>query len=438
VRSHHERWDGNGYPAGKSGAETPVESRIIGVCDAYRAMTSDRPYRHALPAGTALALIQTGSGTVFDPDVVDNLVDVLAEEEIAPAAATVNGEDAAALRRRDIARGGSRLWPALERLESLPVLSESRQRLLEQLREPTPSTGKIAQVVEADVAMTAAVLRLANARAGATRGSIGSVVTAVEALSAQGMQTLVSQMAVTDFFERKTGWSIPPNRFRLHALAVREAALGIERALGFDNRDELASAAMLHDVGKLALAYAHDDYPERYHADTPEDRARVERRELGLDHAAVGAIALRRWGLPEAIARAVEAHHMREAEGMAGILRLADMLAHFSQGSGITPREMVEAGERISLDEPSLRSLMYELSAGQRGQERRAVDPSPLTHQETLALRGLAGGKMYKEIAEDMGLSTSTVRSHLHKAYGKLGVPDRAQAVLVATERGWL
>jgi putative nucleotidyltransferase with HDIG domain len=438
VRSHHERWDGKGYPAGRSGEETPLESRIIGVCDAYRAMTSDRPYRHALPAGTALALVQTGAGTLFDPDVVDHLVDVLAEEGVAPAAATVNGEDAAALKRRDIARGGSRLWPSLERLELLPVLAESRQRLLEQLRDPTPSTGKIAQVVEADVALTASVLRIANARAGGTRGSIGSVVTAVEALSAQGMHTLISQMAVTDFFERKTGWSIPPNRFRLHALAVRDAALGIERVVGFDNRDGLASAAMLHDIGKLVLADAHDDYPERYRRDTPEDRARVERRELGLDHAAVGAIALRRWGLPEAIARAVEAHHLREAEGMAGILRLADLLAHFSHGGGVTPREMVEAGETIGLDEASLRSLMYELSAGERRKERRAVDPSPLTHQETVALRGLAGGKMYKEIAEDMGLSTSTVRSHLHKAYGKLGVPDRAQAVLVATERGWL
>jgi DNA-binding NarL/FixJ family response regulator len=195
---------------------------------------------------------------------------------------------------------------------------------------------------------------------------------------------------------------------------------------------------MLHDIGKLALAYSRDDYPDGYHAETPEQRVRLERRDLGLDHAAVGAIALRRWGLPEAIARAVEGHHTRDADGMAAVLRLADMLAHFSHGTGITPREMVEAGDAIQLDETSLRSLMYELSAGQRGQERRSVDPSPLTQQETLAVRGLAEGKMYKDIAETMGLSASTVRSHLHKAYGKLGVPDRAQAVLVATDRGWI
>jgi putative nucleotidyltransferase with HDIG domain len=436
VLSSHERWDGKGYPAGKRGDETPLESRIIGVCDAYRAMTSDRPYRHALPAGRALALIQTGAGTLFDPQVVESLVEVLGEEGV--AADSVNGDQAAALRRRDAASRGSQLWPSLQRLEALPVLAESRQRLLEQLREPNPSTGRLAQVVEADVALTGSVLRLANAQAGDARGRVAGVVDAVEVLGSAGLQTLVSQLGVTDFFEKKGGWSLPPNRFRLHALAVREAALGIERAVGFGSRDELAASAMLHDIGKLALADAHDDYPDRYHADTPEDRVRVERRELGLDHAAVGAIALRRWGLPEAIARAVEAHHVREADGMAAILRLADMLAHFSQGSGVTPREMVEAGEAIGMDETALRSLMYELSAGHRSQERRAVDPSPLTQQETLALRGLAGGKMYKEIAEDMGLSTSTVRSHLHKAYGKLGVPDRAQAVLVATERGWL
>jgi putative nucleotidyltransferase with HDIG domain len=264
------------------------------------------------------------------------------------------------------------------------------------------------------------------------------VAQAVRALGADGLQPVISRLGVTDFFEKKTGSSIPPNHLRQHALAVRDAALRIERAVGFGERDELASAAMLHDIGKLALSYAYADYPDRYQADTPEGRVRVERRELGLDHAAVGAIALRRWGLPEAIARAVEAHHMREAEGMAAVLRLADMLAHFSHGSGVTPRDMVEAGDAIGLDEPSLRSLMYELSAGQRGHERRALDPSPLTQQETLVLRGLAQGKMYKEIAATMGLSTSTVRSHLHKAYGKLGVPDRAQAVLVATDRGWI
>ena len=53
-------------------------------------------------------------------------------------------------------------------------------------------------------------------------------------------------------------------------------------------------------------------------------------------------------------------------------------------------------------------------------------------------LQRLAEGKVYKQIAHELTLSTSTVRTHLHNIYGKLGAVDRAQAVLIATERGWL
>ena len=53
-------------------------------------------------------------------------------------------------------------------------------------------------------------------------------------------------------------------------------------------------------------------------------------------------------------------------------------------------------------------------------------------------LKRLAEGKVYKQIASELSLSTSTVRTHLHNIYGKLGAVDRAQAVLIATERGWI
>ena len=58
--------------------------------------------------------------------------------------------------------------------------------------------------------------------------------------------------------------------------------------------------------------------------------------------------------------------------------------------------------------------------------------------REVDVLKRLAKGMVYKQIASELGLSTSTVRTHLHNIYGKLGAVDRAQAVLIATERGWL
>jgi DNA-binding NarL/FixJ family response regulator len=61
-----------------------------------------------------------------------------------------------------------------------------------------------------------------------------------------------------------------------------------------------------------------------------------------------------------------------------------------------------------------------------------------LSAREVQVLQGLAQGKVYKQIAAELGLSTSTVRTHLHNVYGKLGAMDRAQAVLTATERGWI
>jgi HD-GYP domain-containing protein (c-di-GMP phosphodiesterase class II) len=70
VRHCHEWWDGRGYPDGKSGDEIPLESRIVHVCDAFHAMTSDRPYRKRLSTAEARGRLAAGAGAQFDPAVV--------------------------------------------------------------------------------------------------------------------------------------------------------------------------------------------------------------------------------------------------------------------------------------------------------------------------------------------------------------------------------
>jgi diguanylate cyclase (GGDEF)-like protein/putative nucleotidyltransferase with HDIG domain len=74
VRSAHERWDGRGYPDGLAASEIPLGARIICACDAFHAMTSDRPYRSAMPVVDAIAELRRHSGRQFDPAVVDALV----------------------------------------------------------------------------------------------------------------------------------------------------------------------------------------------------------------------------------------------------------------------------------------------------------------------------------------------------------------------------
>ena len=73
IRHEHERWDGGGYPDGIAGEAIPLESRIVLVCDAYHAMTSDAPYRARMPREEALGELRRCAGTQFDPRVVDAL-----------------------------------------------------------------------------------------------------------------------------------------------------------------------------------------------------------------------------------------------------------------------------------------------------------------------------------------------------------------------------
>jgi HD-GYP domain-containing protein (c-di-GMP phosphodiesterase class II) len=77
VRTHHERWDGCGYPQGLRGEEIPLAARVFAIADCFDAMTSDRPYRQALPFDAAYDEIVEGSGTQFDPQVVDAFIDLV-------------------------------------------------------------------------------------------------------------------------------------------------------------------------------------------------------------------------------------------------------------------------------------------------------------------------------------------------------------------------
>jgi putative nucleotidyltransferase with HDIG domain len=70
VRSHHERWDGNGYPDGLAGLAIPLGARIVAVADAFQAMMEARPYRPALPRALALETIRSEGGHQFDPECV--------------------------------------------------------------------------------------------------------------------------------------------------------------------------------------------------------------------------------------------------------------------------------------------------------------------------------------------------------------------------------
>jgi HD-GYP domain-containing protein (c-di-GMP phosphodiesterase class II) len=70
ILSHHERWDGKGYPSGLKGENIPLLCRVLSVADAYDAMTNDRVYRKAISKEDAIAELKMNAGTQFDADIV--------------------------------------------------------------------------------------------------------------------------------------------------------------------------------------------------------------------------------------------------------------------------------------------------------------------------------------------------------------------------------
>ena len=335
---------------------------------------------------------------------------------------------------------GRRLTAGFEALEAFPMMVESRNRLMRLFEGGDPPIADLVAAVEGDVALAVPVLRLANQVEGPSQGLVETAVAAVDVLSPRTIHSIASHAQTFDFFERSSVWQGIPERFRLHAVATQRAADRLAREVDYEARDRLIVTALLHDVGKLVLVHAYAGYPRQVHGEarTPEERIERERRELGVDHAMVGGVLARRWGLPKTIASVIERHHADDVDGEAGLVRLADMLAHYVFGSAISPSELLAVARVVGVSPAALRKVMYDLPLPGEGVRPRQIDSSPMSPREVEVLRRLARGMVYKQIASELGLSTSTVRTHLHNVYGKLGAMDRAQAVLIATERGWI
>jgi putative nucleotidyltransferase with HDIG domain len=441
VRAHHERWDGAGYPDGLHGDAIPLLSRVIATADAFVALASDRPYRDAASADIALDHISQQRSAQFDPTTVDALIVVLANRAPAPRAVRRDPRVAEIERPRPVPRaagaGRSGLTESLKAFDRLPAFIPAVDKARAAVTGPGDVTGRdLVAAIESDTGLTVAVLRHAQLIPGRRR--IGNVPDAVVALGQAGIERVLAEVPRMAF-PWHTRLQRLVHQLRVHGQTVARAAERIAQEVGFTDREDLIAASLLHDAGKLVAARtlsATVTAIDPRHA-TPEDRIREERRHLTLDHASLGATLIDRWGLPESLAHAVAEHHSSEApDDMATLVRLADMIARHAHGDPVDRRIMLQLTGTCELPVKSLRDVLFDLPHA--GSQRRRVQPSPLSKQETVTLKLLATGKVYAAIADELGLATSTVRTHLHSAYTKMNVVDRAQAVLHATEMGWI
>ena len=311
----------------------------------------------------------------------------------------------------------------------LSISAVVRDHLLESLRAQRPP-GEVANLIEGDLALLAAVLRAGNRRS-FDRGRVDSVPAALAALAPGTLRALADSSVVHEFFAANPSGRVPAREIH-HARAVQGAAQRIGEAVGFPDLARLAAVAGLHDIGRLVLPQ-----PGAPRTPTPGSAGlEAERRAFGIDHACAGARLLRHWGLPDRFTGAVERHHAPDAHEEAAIVGLADLLVHFREGSLLDVEPVLARAKTLGIDEPALALLAHDLPGAPV--LRRIAAINPLSLREIVVLRKLAEGKVYKEIAQELGLSPNTVRSHLYRVYHRIGATDRAQAVIIATREGWL
>ncbi len=440
VRSHHERWDGGGYPDAKAGEQIPLPSRVIAACDAFVAIATDRPHRTGVGEESALEQVRRGRSEQFDPEVVDALVSVIADHE----AGSHQGDGEPAGRpgvvtgrrtsRTTVTRAG--LHAAILEFDAVPAFSLAHDRLVSATERGEAGRGEVVAAIESDCGLAVAVLR--RAQSAARRRPIVNIPDAVEALTFVEIRDTISSVPRARFPWRTTPLEILMHHGRVHAQTVSRA---VSRIVDDPRcRDDLVLLALLHDIGKLVLGRADSGYAQEQHvmSDSPEQRLAQERHTYGLDHASLGDLLLDRWQLASSLGQVVASHHTDESRDERGTyVRLADMIAHHVQGDAVNRTAMLRLANACGLTTASLRDVLFDLPHP-AGSDRRRAEPSPLSNRETAVLVQLAHGKVYKAIAYELDLAPSTVRTHLHNIYAKLNVVDRAQAVLQATEKGWI
>lgn len=332
---------------------------------------------------------------------------------------------------------GERLAGAFAAAEQFPVSIDARDRVME--AAAGSGTADLVAAIQADLGLVMAVIRTAS-RAAAQTGGVSTIAQALKVLKPSGV--LATAVAVPSFDPLRLGEAADRDlqRIRSHALATEAAMRDLCREIRVEDPAEASIAALMHDVGRLIVGRLHSDYhPERDFAKrTPEQRIKAERQRYGIDHALAGGVIARRWDLPDRLAVAIERHHNEKAEGLAALVALADQVAHHRAGDSVSLERLTRLGQKTGLDERGLRAVLVGPSTVSAGGEQAVGEPCPLSGRERDALVKLSEGKVYKQIAEELNLSVSTVRTHLHNIYRKLEVVDRAQAVIKAREQGWV
>ena len=222
----------------------------------------------------------------------------------------------------------------MAKVSSFPSMPGAAAKMLSLLNNPDISISQIEEILRFDQGLTANVLRLTNSAYFGFSAKIGSVRQAVVLLGAKRLIQLVLTSCVHSVMQKSVeGYDLPAGELWRHSIAVSVAAEALVKELRIPVADFVFTAALLHDVGKLALSdFVEGDLQKIEETASPGIPFEVaEQFVLGIDHAEVGALILENWSFPPEIVRAVQWHHAPDAvektDSLIDIVHVANVLS---------------------------------------------------------------------------------------------------------------
>jgi putative nucleotidyltransferase with HDIG domain len=200
----------------------------------------------------------------------------------------------------------------MTQVKSFPGMPATAARLMPLLQNPDSSAGKIEDVLKYDPGLTANILKLTNSAYFGLPSRVSSVRQAIMLLGWKRLLQLVMTMCMSALMKKPVpGYDLPRGELWRHSVAVSVAADLLVRSLRISNADEVFTAALLHDIGKLVLGdYVQEDLEKIEGMVAKGISFEVaEYIVLGTNHATIGARILQNWSLPQELVNAVSWHH---------------------------------------------------------------------------------------------------------------------------------
>lgn len=217
---------------------------------------------------------------------------------------------------------------------NFPGMPGAASKLLALLNNTETPMDEIEAILRYEPGLTANVLRLVNSAYFGIPRKIGSVKQAILFMGWKRLAQLVIASCVSALMGKPvSGYDLEPGELWRHSIAVAVASEGLAKILGLKDIEEIFTAGLLHDVGKMVLGRFVEEHRidmevERYQEQSFE---RVEREIFGMDHAEIGAQILSNWGLPGDLVLAVRYHHEPESSPkpltMIDIVHVADLVS---------------------------------------------------------------------------------------------------------------